>query len=808
MKKSIRMQGALSILLMIVFSIGSAQNSDPNQNKLNRNEAYFDLQEIYRDSLIVWQERAVLHIANVFVGNDNLFFKGYLISGVQQNRYSPSSVLNVELLDVTGAVIKRQFHRITDGMVVGNLEFPKNIEPGKYYVRAYTRWMQNYGEDFYAKRQIWIGESFGETADIGNKSDILILPEGGTLLNGHENRVVVQIHNNEAAKEGKVGKILDDKNNEVAIVNNYSTCMGTAIYKPIKDREYRLELENGSIYPIPRALNQGYLLHVNNLDATSVKIRVTASSKVVGTAVKLVGTFGEIRYFEKQLDFKDSKIEDVELSKEDIPKGILVLKLMDEEGTELAKRPIWIDGERLHIYISPIPSNTGESAYKIKVTDKTNSPIKTQVAVSVNKLEAEYKNTMGDNSIGSSDLFTFPEIATGDNNSTDRKQRFLMDLNVLLSEIELNNNQSTGNHLENGIKYPIQRGLEFTGYAYDLDNKLLSNTQIQIVALNDDKMWFEETKTDADGLLKLDEMQINGNTTLVFRTKGKETISRLVKVKSSKEWEQEKVKSIAISTKKQEQIGAIQTPFQQLTDTAGLIELEEVEVSENKIKEGKSMPSMYGVDIPEQRIKFQDPKKPRSIAQMLSEIPGVVVSGIGDLTPYVKIIRATSGGPILFVLDGIPLPQGNNSLENNVQSIGGTLGSSLRPLMNLVSEIDVERIELMMGADASIYGTRASGGVILVYTRSGKESDFIRRKDGQLVVQGYEPILEFESYQQGLSKRARKESNILYWKPNLETDENGEALIRFLASSQETGIKIEVSTITPDGKIGSLSANF
>ena len=799
MKKDIRLHYALSILLMMIFSIGSAQNFGPNQNKLDWNEPYFDLQETNRDSLVQWQEHIVLHIANEHANKDNLvFFKGYLITGVQQNRYSPSNVLNIELLDVTGAVIKRQFHRIADGMVVGNLELPKNTKPGKYYVRAYTRWMQNYGEDLYAKRQIWIGESLGETTDIGNKSDILIFPEGGTLLSGHENRVVVKMHHN---KEGKVGRILDDKNNEVAIVNNYSTCMGTAIYKPIKDREYRLELENGSIYPIPRALNQGYLLHVNNLDAKSVKIRVTASSEVAGTAVKLVGIFGGIRYFEKQLDFKDSNIAAVEFSKKGIPNGTLFLKLMDEVGTEYASRPILVDAERIHIDISPIASDTGESTYKIRVTDKNNLPVKAQVAVSAKNFDPGYEITFGNNSIGCSDLFTFPEIAIGDNNSTDRKHRFLLDLNVLLSEIELNNNPSNGSHLENGIKFPIQKGLELTGYAYDLDNKLLSNTEIQIIALNEDEMWFEETETDANGLLKLDELQIIGNTTLVFRTKGKDPKSRLVKVKLTKDWEQEKAKSIAKSAKKQERIRTTPTTPQQLMDPKGLIELEEVEVSENKIKERKSMPSMYGIDVPKMRIKYQNPRAPRSIAQMISEVPGVVVKGIGNFYPSVTIPRGS--GAVLWVLDGFPLAQGDNG-----PSLGGAVGSSLRDIMDLVSAVDVERIELLIGADAAIYGSRGSGGVIAIYTRSGGESKFLSRKEAQLVYQGYEPILEFELYQQSLSKRAREKSNILYWNPKLETDENGEAIFRIPTSSQESVIQIEASTITPDGKIGSLSTNF
>ena len=790
----------------MIFSIGSAQDSSFNYNLKDWNRINFKLQETNRDSLVQLQERVVLHIANDHAIKDNLiFFKGYLITGVHQNRYSPSHVLNIELLDVNGAIIKRQFHKITDGMVVGNLLLPENTKPGMYYVRSYTRWMQNYGEDFYTKRPIWIGGSSGETSDIGNKSDILIFPEGGTLLSGHENKVVVKMQHNMAAQEGKVGRILDDKNNEVAIVNKYSTCVGTFIYKPIKDREYRLELENGSIFPIPRALNQGYLLHVNNLDATIVKIRVTASLEVTEKAVKLVGIVGGIRYFEKQLDFRDSNFADVEFSNENIPNGILMVKLIDDRGFKLAKRPIWIDAERLHIDIDPIYSGTDESAYRIKVTDKTNSPIKTQLAISANRYEVFNEKVIEECSVNHTDLLICPEIAEGEKILSDRKERFLKDLNILVSDVGLGNTNLDGNNFESDIKFPIQKGLELIGYTYDLDNKLLTNTEIQIMAKSKDEIWFKETETDANGLLRMEELQVNGTTTLVIRTKGESIKSRLVKFQPLIQQYGEKDKPLAKVAKKQEMNRIYEPTSWQPIDTIGLIKLDGVEISENAIKERKSKPSIYGIDVPDHRVKYQDPTNPRSFGQMLSEIPGVSVSGIGDFNPSVRITRAVGGGPVLFVLDGMPLSQGS---DGQGQMSGIKVANSLRPIMNMVSDIDVERVELMVGADASIYGTRGAGGVILVYTRSGEESEFIRRKDGQLVFQGYETVLEFESYQKGLSKREREKSNLLYWNSKLETDENGEAIIRFPASSQETKIKIQISIITPDGKIGSLAANY
>ncbi len=797
MKKDIQFR---CFLFLVTISVGFAQNSNNYKSKLDK--LSFDSQEANRDSLVLWQERAVLHIANKQVSPNNpLFFKGYLLTGIQQNRNSFSGVLNVELLDGNGTVVKKQFHEVVDGMVEGHMKLPKNIVPGKYFFKAYTRWMQNYGEDVYAVEDISVGGALREKNEVAKTSDILITPEGGTLLSDQENRLVIKIP---YAQSTKVGRVLDEKRQEVATVSYYSTGLGSAIFKPEDGKLYQLELENGEMYPIPKAETQGYLLHVSNLNENNVKIRVTASSEVLGTKVKLVGTSGGISYFEKELEFKNDKSLDINLSKRGFPKGIFTLRLVDVAGTELARRPFWIDGERLYIDIKLISSDSDEKAFKIKVTDKKNSPVKTQLALSVNRHDVE---AMGEYSNIRPNFLTYTNNSETDKISLDRKNRFLQDLNILVSDVDNISTDEDG--IENNPKFSIQKGLEFKGHAYNLDNKLLENTTIQIMAQTEDGVWLKETETDSNGLLRLEEIQITGSSELIFRTKGVNTKSRLVKVVPFKEWEQEERVLYTNSSKEQGQPNNKKTTSSESNsprpneplDTTGLIELEEVEISKKLDKKQKDSPSVYGIDVPQKRIKYQDPKKTRSIGKMLSEIPGVIVSGDFNVSPSVTIPRAS--GPVLYVLDGFPLAQGNQG-----PSLGGPVKTPLSDIMNMVSAADIERIELLIGPDAAIYGARGSGGVISMYTRSGKGQKFIQRKEGQLVFEGYEPVMEFNAYIKKLSKRIKDRASLLYWYPKLETDENGEAIIRLPVLESNSVIKIEASTITLDGMVGWLSTKF
>ena len=74
----------------------------------------------------------------------------------------------------------------------------------------------------------------------------------------------------------------------------------------------------------------------------------------------------------------------------------------------------------------------------------------------------------------------------------------------------------------------------------------------------------------------------------------------------------------------------------------------------------------------------------------------------------------------LFVVDGIPL-----SDESTVPSSGGVVdgGDSARNPLSFINSSDIESISVLKDASATaIYGSRGSNGVIIITTKSGKNS--------------------------------------------------------------------------------------
>lgn len=120
------------------------------------------------------------------------------------------------------------------------------------------------------------------------------------------------------------------------------------------------------------------------------------------------------------------------------------------------------------------------------------------------------------------------------------------------------------------------------------------------------------------------------------------------------------------------------------------------------------------------KVKEEDVRQVASPTRLLEgRIAGVNVSvGSGNLASGERIsVRGFSsisaGNNPLYVVDGVPINTANMSLYD--------FGETYSPLAAL-NHADIESIEVLKdAASAAIYGSRASNGVILITTKSGKK---------------------------------------------------------------------------------------
>jgi TonB-linked SusC/RagA family outer membrane protein len=102
---------------------------------------------------------------------------------------------------------------------------------------------------------------------------------------------------------------------------------------------------------------------------------------------------------------------------------------------------------------------------------------------------------------------------------------------------------------------------------------------------------------------------------------------------------------------------------------------------------------------------------------LVGKMPGITARSADSRPGNGTSIQIRNMGSPLFVIDGIPYTG-----STNATAFGYTTGSGQDIFNNLGLE-DIENITILKDASASIYGLRASNGVVLVTTKKGKKNE-------------------------------------------------------------------------------------
>ncbi len=736
-------------------------------------------QQILADSLWLWQEHVNLHVdKNMAYPEDLLFFRANILTGPNKLRVSASEVLRVELLDQKGTLISHQVHKISEGSSFGSLEIPRKIDPGVYYLRAYTQWMLNYGPEYLSTREILIKDRKDAPLFLSPQELVQVVPEGGFLVDGLMTRVVVS----SPILDLDLIPVVNQKGEEVTRIKGYGRGLGTFGLKPVKGERYSLRIAENQSVQLPEVLESGYSLQVNNLQKEKILIRIEADETMRKMPAYLVGETDGITYFDLAVEFDARASAQIEIPKADLPEGIFSIRLKDAAGQFWGYRPLNIAKNELQIRAQKVVDPDGAEILKIRVTDRDEKPVETSLSVS---LTAEFLAKARDGRTGLDLSLT----------DVERNTAFLDDLNVVAGTLHPSMGPLSRSEVPEQIRYSFQKGLDFYGQAYNLNNELLTKTDIQIFIEDGNEVYVREVRTDADGRFQLSGLDITAEATLVFRTSGDETKAKLVKV-IPYEYE---IPPLRIPLRQNQGLAQGERPNLEAarnfwtsqpaeqSDTEA-IKLNTVTLLATRDLKRSAVPEFA---LQPTRVINQDKERLKPIDELFLNIPGVQVVGLGTPNPSLSIPRAAWLGPLLWVIDGFPLDQSTRLID----------------IISLVPYTDVERIEILIGAEAAMYGTRSSGGVISIMTRSGSDQDYLARKDAQVSYKGFHESVDYDALKESKKRKSKnftETSTTLYWNPDLRTDENGEASIRLNSSILNDQLKIEANAITENGLRGNL----
>ena len=301
------------------------------------------------------QEKVYLHLDNTgYFKNETIWFKAYIIRTDDGRATDLSRVLYVELVNPSGNVVATKKYPIERGETHGDFRLDSIFATGFYEIRAYTRYMTNWGtnacfsrvipifkapptEGDYSKPQIDLysyrkrlpnirqeerdeeGNTIGASGKRHSHSMVRFYPESGNLVDGLTSRMGYSINDGDSLERGIV---------EITPHGEERTFRFTD-----KNRRPR----SGVLPPIQPS---GMILTMNLMEDSLVTAKVTATpdlmGRLYGCAVMRNGIIVAIDTF--RLDGHWQRV----YRRHSLSDGVHQITVFDSNGLRMAERLFFV----------------------------------------------------------------------------------------------------------------------------------------------------------------------------------------------------------------------------------------------------------------------------------------------------------------------------------------------------------------------------------------------------------------------------------------------------------------------------------
>ena len=376
------------------------------------------------------QEKVYLHFDNTsYYQGDNIWFKCYVVTSAQHQLSQLSKTLYVELLNPGGEIIDKRILKIENGQCHGDFVLNQlTLYSGFYEVRAYTKYMLNFGDDAIFSRLLPVFNKpktegdfeektmlsynrYGtrnrpmkrESPEKGRAVNVRFFPEGGNLIEGVASRVAFEATDQIGNPIEITGVITDGNQQELCQITTLHEGRGVFTYTPAVNTDRRKDIArveySGRKYSfdMPQGLLLGLAMEVNSLtgsDSISITLRKNSSTpaEMLGTAV-LSG--GKLHNYCCVWMEKDEV--SFQMDKAQLPSGVARVVLFNTKGEILCDRLLFADreNERLDVRMKtgkPTHKPYEQVAMELSVSDREMNPVSANFSLSVRDGTNEVEN--------------------------------------------------------------------------------------------------------------------------------------------------------------------------------------------------------------------------------------------------------------------------------------------------------------------------------------------------------------------------------------------------------------------------------
>lgn len=758
-------------------------------------------------------EKVYLHLDKPYYATgDTIYFKAYVTLGERRQLSALSGILHVELINTANKIAQGIKLQLVNGVGWGDFTLPDSLPAGNYRIRAYTRRMLNEGDFF--EQTIPVGSVHAQkvpessTAKIAiGKPDLQFFPESGQLIAGLPAKVAFKSIGANGLGLNVKGSVSDNSGKLVARFVSVHLGMGYFEFEPEEGKMYKANTTfadgTENTIDLPAPISKGISLSVNNDSLPKAEVKIKANPAYFNenkgkNFTLLIYSGGIATTVSVKLD---SATICLDILKRHLQTGIATITLFSSSDEPLCERLFFVQNyDQLSLNLSTDKESyttRGKVSIKLNAKTRADSAASGHFSVSVIDERKVLPNENEENTILSHLLLTSdlkgnieqPNYYFTNINDEKLKELDLVMLTHGYCRFEWKQVLESN---EQPLAYQPEKGLEITGNAKNLLGKPLAKAMVALLPVQSKQVF--STIADDKGNFSFGDLVFFDSTRFILQAtnaKGK----MYTKLSYSSDLHLPVVPPVQynsnantiISTAYLENNEKQQEELNKLGLGKGRM-LKEVKIHEVRIDDKYETQSLAGAGHADQVIHSKDIGYGPSLASVLQgKLRGISFSNIGiPGRPQAPFLRGLSNGPMLVMVDGSEL-----------------LNSDL----SIVNPNDVETVEVLKYASASIYGVEGGAGVLVITTKRGSGTD---AKDIAsvgilpLTVQGYHKIREFYSprYESDVVNNHPDLRSTIYWKPELVTGKDGSASFDYYNADGSGTYRVVIEGIDEKGNIG------
>jgi len=741
-------------------------------------------------------------------------------------------------------------------MYYGYLPLTELVPEDDYTLRAYTRYLENQGDDYFFKKNIRIGNlAAAKTSDSSSKTsnsdseipnskqeaqktnpenrnlrsnnrnikyetqnndfEVSFFPEGGNLVEGAFCKVAFKALNSDGTSENISGEIIDEAGLTITSVETFHAGMGVFSFIPAPGKKYQLKCRNSSNvekqFDLPQTSPDAYTLAVVQHNNRFV-LEVRKSPQSLDIPCYFLAHYGGMVFHFSSIENIN---EPIAFLKEELPAGVIQLVLFDKQMNPLSERLVFNKNKASETIVFQTDKEAYETRDKIVSTlmfndlndiDEGNFSI---AVVDDNDAAVDSSTTILSSLLLSSELKGYIE----------NPAYYLRD--DIMSVIALDYLMLTHGWRRYDVPKVAKSNLQYPHIPYQTSQTIVGKVQSPVLSrpVSGSEILITVdgssgmTSTDENGMFKLQDFEYPDSTAFLIHaisSKGSNAVDlvvddelfpRLIHAPQSPVIEAPKSQEEAKTDPEQNIFLAKAEQRSRYDEDMRVINLSEIVKTATFIRKDEPRLQRWENLSSDVTIRREDFEKwhPNLVTESLRNVAGVSVSSDGRIS-----IRM--GGLPLVLIDGI-------KMEWELDEFG-RLESPYHSPLEQVSIYDVESFDLFLGASAGVFGVQGSNGAISITTTRGiddinramKYREVNNSNSTVFTPLGYQKPVEF--YSPDYEKLDAKYLTIpdyrttIFWKPDLViSEENKEATFDFYTSDFPTTYSVVIEGLTTTGKI-------